>query len=85
MPEQALVATMRDDVIHDGCKAGDAVIAALPAMWVRGEVVGTSLAPFMVIAARTGRRTPCIMTRTTLLPGLLLTSAKLAVRHDVST
>ncbi|WP_376778277.1 hypothetical protein [Rhizobium laguerreae] len=61
------------------------MIAALPAMRVHGEVFGTSLTPLMVIAARTSRRTPRIMTSATFLPCLLLASAKLAMRHDVST
>ena len=54
VPEKALVATVRDDVINDGREARDTVGAALPAVRVCREVFQAGLAPFVVIA--TGAR-----------------------------
>jgi hypothetical protein len=54
VPEQALVATVRDDVIHDGSKASKSVLTALPAVRVHGEVIEAGLAPFMIIATGAG-------------------------------
>ena len=57
VPEQALVATVRNDVVNDGCGRGKAIVAALTAMRVHNEIFGAGLAPLMVIATGAGRWT----------------------------
>jgi len=85
VPEQGLVATVRNDVIHDGSKAGNSVLAALPAVRVDSQVVEAGLAPFMIIATGTGGRAAGIMSGITFASQGALALTSLAMRHDAAT
>ena len=54
VPKQVSVATVRNDVIHNGCEPSDSVLGAFAAVWMLGEVFAAGLAPLMVIATLPG-------------------------------
>lgn len=83
VPEQALIATVRNDVVDDGSKAGDAVLAAFPAVRMRSQVFGAGLAPLMVVATSAGRRTARIVAGVAFAACVLLANTMLAVRNHI--
>lgn len=85
VPEQALVAAVRNDVIHNGCKARHAMLRAFTAMGMHSEIVGAGFAPFVIIAACGCGRAHSIMAGAAFLLGFTLAPAKLIVLHNVAT
>ena len=51
IPEQLLIPSMRDDVIHNRRRGDDAYLQALGAEWISPQVSVSGAAPFAVISA----------------------------------
>lgn len=54
IPEQLLISSMRDNVIHNRCRGEDTRLQALGAEWISPQITITSAAPFAIIAALCG-------------------------------
>ena len=51
IPEQLLISSMRDNVIHNRCRGEDTRLQAFSAEWISPQITITSAAPFAIIAA----------------------------------
>ena len=51
IPEQLLISSMRDNVIHNRCRGEDTRLQAFSAQWIAPQVSVAGSAPFAIIAA----------------------------------